>query len=127
MTLPEELLKILTNNEVVFQDDDFFERHRLRINSRQQLARRLAANLAWILATVEVRHKMGALTTCGRKLAGRNQALPQQQLLIFPIKNNDLHDQILILPEQRRNLRSLIALRGLHFLPLHTVETDSLQ
>ena len=52
---------------------------------------------------------MRTLAIDGRKFAGGNKSTTKEILLIFPVEQNDLHGQILILPQEHVHLWMLSA------------------
>lgn len=53
-----------------------------------------------MLPPVHVRDVMGALTLGRRKVLWRDESSPQEQLFVFPIQDDQSHDQVLILAQE---------------------------
>src|SRR5688572_14930942 len=76
------------------------------------------------LAAIEISDEMRSLPVGGRQLAWGHEALTQQRLFVFPVKDNDLHDQILVLAKQAGHLRLLGAFVRTELLPGCAVLAD---
>src|SRR5208282_5299376 len=79
------------------------------------------------LAAVKLSHEMRALAVHGRQFARRNKAAAQQALLVFSVKNNDLHGQVLVLAQQQADFRMPGAFLPAQLLPLQTMPPQGIQ
>src|SRR5260221_5884646 len=75
---------------------------------------------------VEVGHEMGALTVRGGQLASRDQPAAQQTLFILAVQHDDLHDQILVLPQQGGDLRVQCSFGGIQALPVEAMRAQTI-
>ena len=62
-----------------------------------------------------------------RQLAGRDQAAPQPRLFIFALQQQDTHDEILRLADERADVRLLLAFGGAERLPLDAMGAENFQ
>ena len=62
-----------------------------------------------------------------RQLAGRDQAAPQPRLFIFALEQQDTHDEILRLADERADVRLLLAFGGAERLPLDAMGAENFQ
>jgi hypothetical protein len=73
------------------------------------------------MAVVETGDEVRALLLGGGDFAGRNEAAPQQPLLVFAVEQKDAQDQILRLADEKADLRLGGAIGGGQALPLDAV------
>jgi len=78
------------------------------------------------IPAVAVGHEMGALTVRGRQLAVRKQPAAQPTLFVLAVEHDDLHDQILVLPQQGGDLRVPRSIGGIQPLPVAAMRVQAI-